>query len=116
MPEGQRDQDAEEEGVEVQMLLILLIPQHSHYCYLPQRSAQNGLRLGVTAPELVLPQMGGRSAGTVGSLKNDLSCCYSSCLTLSVSSEMRKAAVVMVGEEEHSSWQKWRQNQKRRYL
>lgn len=29
---------------------------------------------------------------------------------------MRKAAVVKVGEEGHSSWQKWRQNQKRRYL
>lgn len=29
---------------------------------------------------------------------------------------MRKAVVVKVGEEGHSSWQKWRQNQKRRYL
>lgn len=33
---GQRDRDAEEEGVEVLMLLILLIPQHSHYCYFPR--------------------------------------------------------------------------------
>lgn len=29
---------------------------------------------------------------------------------------MRKAVAVKVGEEGHSSWQKWRQNQKRRYL
>lgn len=29
---------------------------------------------------------------------------------------MRTAVVVKVGEEGHSSWQKWRQNQKRRYL
>lgn len=33
---GQRGRDAEEEGVEVLMLLILLIPQHSHYCYFPR--------------------------------------------------------------------------------
>ena len=112
---GQRGRDAEEEGVEVLMLLILLIPQHSHYCYFPRQSAQSGLHLDVTAPVLVLPQTGGKSAGTVGSLKNGLSCC-SSCLTLNESSEMRKAVVVKVGEEGHSSWQKWRQNQKRRYL
>lgn len=111
----QKGQDVEEEGVEVLMLLILLIPQHYHYCYFPQQSAQIGLHLGATAPVLVLPQTGGKSAGTVGSLKNDLSCC-SSCLTLNESSEMRKAVVVKVGEEGHSSWQKWRQNQKRRYL
>lgn len=116
MPAGQRGQDAEEEEVEVLMLLILLIPQHSHYCYFPLQSAQSGLHLGVTAPVLVLPQTGGKSAGTVGSLKNGLSCCCSSCLTLNESSEMRKAVVVKVGEEGHSSWQKWRQNQKRRYL
>lgn len=115
MPEGQRGRDAEEEGVEVLMLLILLIPQHSHYCYFPQQSAQSDLHLDVTAPVLVLPQTGGKSAGTVGSLMNGLSCC-SSCLTLNESSEMRKAVVVKVGEEGHSSWQKWRQNQKRRYL
>lgn len=113
---GQRDWDAKEEGVEVLMLLILLNPQHSHYCYLPQQSARNGLHLDVTAPVLVLPQTGGKSAGTVGSLTNGLSCCCSSCLTLNESSEMRKAVVVKVGEEGHSSWQKWRQNQKRRYL
>lgn len=112
----QRGRDAEEEGVEVLMLLILLYPQHSHYCYFPQQSAQSGLHLGVTAPVLVLPQTGGKSAGTVGSLMNGLSCCCSSCLTLNESSEMRKAVVVKVGEEGHSSWQKWRQNQKRRYL
>lgn len=116
MPAGQRGRDAEEEEVEVLMLLILLIPQHSHYCYFPQQSAQSGLHLGVTAPVLVLPQTGGKSAGTVGSLKNGLSCCCSSCWTLNESSEMRKAVVVKVGEEGHSSWQKWRQNQKRRYL
>lgn len=29
---------------------------------------------------------------------------------------MREVVVVKVGEEGHSSWQKWRQNQKRRYL
>lgn len=117
MPGAQRGRDAEEEGVEVLMLLILLIPQHSHYCYFPQQSAQSGLHLGVTAPVLVLPQTGGKSAGTAGSLKNGLSCCCcSSCLTLNESSEMRKAVVVKVGEEGHSSWQKWRQNQKRRYL
>lgn len=114
--EEQRGRGAEEEGVEVLMLLILLIPQHSHYCYFPQQSAQSGLHLGVTAPVLVLPQTGGKSAGTVGSLMNGLSCCCSSCLTLNESSEMRKAVVVKVGEEGHSSWQKWRQNQKRRYL
>lgn len=116
MPGEQRGRDAEEEGVEVLMLLILLIPQHSHYCYFPQQSAQSDLHLGVTAPVLVLPQTGGKSAGTVGSLMNGLSCCCSSCLTLNESSEMRKAVVVKVGEEGHSSWQKWRQNQKRRYL
>lgn len=115
MPEAQRGRDAEEEGVEVLMLLILLIPQHSHYCYFPQQSAQSALHLGVTAPVLVLPQMGGKNAGTVGSPKNGLSCC-SSCLTLNESSEMRKVVVVKVGEEGHSSWQKWRQNQKKRYL
>lgn len=113
---GERGRDAEEEGVEVLMLLIPLIPQHSHYYYFPQQSAQNALYLGVTAPVLVLPQTGGKSAGTVGSLTNGLSCCCSSCLTLNESSEMRKAVVVKVGEEGHSSWQKWRQNQKRRYL
>lgn len=112
---GQRGQDAEGE-VEVLMLLVLLIPQHSHYCHCPQKSAQSGLHFGVTAPVLVLRQTGGKSAGTVGSLKNDLSCCCSSCLTLSGNSEMWKAVVVKVGEEGHSSWQKWRQNQKRRYL
>lgn len=115
MPGAQRDQDAEEEGVEVLMLLILLIPQHSHYCYFPQKSAQSGLHLGVTAPVLVLPQTGEKNAGTVGSWRNGL-CCCSSCLTLNESSEMREVVVVKVGEEEHSSWQKWRQNQKRRYL
>lgn len=117
MPGAQRDQGAEEEGVEVLMLLILLIPQHSHYCYFPQKSAQSGLHLGVTAPVLVLPQTGGKSAGTAGSWKNGLCCCCcSSCLTLNESSEMREVVVVKVGEEGHSSWQKWRQNQKRRYL
>lgn len=116
MPGAQREQDAEEEGVEVLMLLILLIPQHSHYCYFPQKSAQSGLHLGATAPVLVLPQTGGKSAGTAGSWKNGLCCCCSSCLTLNESSEMREVVVVKVGEEGHSSWQKGRQNQKRRYL
>lgn len=110
----QKGRDAEE-GVEVLVLLILLMPQDSHY-YFPQQSAQSALHLGVTAPVLVLPQTGGKSARTVGSLMNGLSCCCSSCLTLTESSEMRKAVVVKVGEEGHSSWQKWRQNQKRRYL
>lgn len=117
MPGEQRGQDAEEEGVEVQMLLILLIPQHSHCCYFPRQSARSGLHLGATALALALPQTGGKSAGTVGSLKNESSCrCRSSCLTLTASSETRKAVVVKVGEEGHSSWQKWRQNQKKRYL
>lgn len=118
MPGAQRGQDAEEEGVEVQMLLILLIPQHSHYCYFPQQSVQSGLHLGATVRALVLPQTSGKSAGTVGSPKSDLSCCCccSSCLTLNESSEMRKAVAVKAGEEGHSSWQKWRQNQKKRYL
>ncbi|TNN81056.1 hypothetical protein EYF80_008712 [Liparis tanakae] len=88
----QRGRDAEE-GVEVLMLLILLMPQHLHY-YFPRQSAQSALHLGVTAPVLVLPQTGGKSARTVGSLMNGLSCCCSSCLTLTESSEMRKAVVV----------------------
>lgn len=113
---GQKGQDAKGVVEVGQMLQVLPIPQHSHYqCFL-QQSAQSAPPLDVTAPVQGQHRLGGRSEGIVGSLKHDLSCCccYSFCWTWNASFEKR-AVAGGVEEEGHSSSQKWRQNQKRRY-
>ncbi|CAL8290341.1 unnamed protein product [Merluccius merluccius] len=64
MLEGPKGRDVGEEGVEVQTLPILLIPQNLHQHCFPQQNAQSGSHPGAAALVLVCSQKDEKSVGT----------------------------------------------------
>ncbi|CAL8290364.1 unnamed protein product [Merluccius merluccius] len=93
MLEGPKGRDVGEEGVEVQTLPILLIPQNLHQHCFPQQNAQSGSHPGAAALVLVCSQKDEKSVGTVGSQKCGWNCFHSSYWIWSGSFGTRKAVV-----------------------